>query len=299
MDSTPLTYQKLNGPYWTLAIEWQFYMLLPFLALGLSWIARRRRLQQRVWIVPLCLLGLMVWAVSSRYWGGYLSAHPSVTFLVSRRVLNVALFFLYGTSGKYLEDFAIGMLISFCYVLSRQASPLHPLTQHIRRSTWWLWGAGLIWLLFVSMWHLNTWFPGTVPFFNPASTLYGWFSELSLSLGFGLCITAILFGPTDLKRLFEWSPLRWVGMISYSLYIWHLPILIFFFDSLHLRDIIRSWNPLMAYSLYWLCAALIIIPFSYLFYRVIEQPWIRLGDRLREKKREKAREVECINGKVA
>lgn len=34
MDSLPLTYQKINGPFWTLAVEWQFYLLLPFLALG-------------------------------------------------------------------------------------------------------------------------------------------------------------------------------------------------------------------------------------------------------------------------
>jgi peptidoglycan/LPS O-acetylase OafA/YrhL len=287
MDSTPLTYQKLNGPYWTLAIEWQFYMLLPFLALGLSWIVRRCAVQQRVWVVPLCLLGLMAWGVSSRYWGGYLATHPSVTFLVPRQALDVALFFLYGTGGKYLEDFAVGMLISFCYVLSRQASPLHTLTQSIRRYTWWLWGAGMLWLLLVSVWHLNRWFPGTVPVFNPVSTLYDWFSELSLSLGFGLCITAILFGPAELKCLFEWTPLRWVGSISYSLYIWHLPVLSFFFYTLHISDVIRNWNPLLAYSIYWLCAALVIIPFSYVLYRFVERPWMQLGNRLNTNLRSK------------
>jgi peptidoglycan/LPS O-acetylase OafA/YrhL len=300
MDSTPLTYQKINGPYWTLAIEWQFYMLLPFLALGLNWIARRYARERRVWIVPLCLLGLMAWGVSSRYWGGYLMAHPSVTFLIPRPVLNVTLFFLYGTGGKYLEDFAVGMLISFCYVLSRQASPLHTLTQHIRRYTWWLWGTGLVWLLVVSLWHLNRWFPNTVPLFNPVSTSYDWFSELSLSLGFGLCITAILFGPAELKRLFEWRPLRWLGSISYSLYIWHLPILIFFFYSLHIRDIIRNWNPLLAYSIYWLCAVFVIIPFSYVLYRVVELPGMRVGDKLRKKQvRKEVSEHEQAGRKVA
>ena len=300
MDSTPLTYQKLNGPYWTLAIEWQFYMLLPFLALGLSWIARRYAVERRVWIVPLCLLGLMVWGVLSRYWGGYLATHLSVTFFVPRQVLNVASFFLYGTNGKFLEDFAVGMLISFCYALSRQASPLHTFTQSMRCYTWWLWGTGILWLLFVSLWHLNRWFPDTVPFFNPVSISYDWFSELSLSLGFGLCITAILFGPVELKRLFEWRPLRWLGSISYSLYIWHLPILGFFFSSLHIRDVIRSWNPLLAYSLYWLYAALVIIPFSYVLYRVVERPWMWLGERLGKKEvRGEVSEHEHVRRKVA
>ena len=89
-------------------------------------------------------------------------------------------------------------------------------TRRVRPYTWWLWGTGLLWLLIVSLWHLNRWFPNTVPLFNPVSTFYDWFSELSLSLGFGLCITAILFGSGELKRLFEWRPLRWLGSISYS-----------------------------------------------------------------------------------
>jgi peptidoglycan/LPS O-acetylase OafA/YrhL len=32
MDSSPKTWQQLDGPFWTLAIEWQFYILLPLIA---------------------------------------------------------------------------------------------------------------------------------------------------------------------------------------------------------------------------------------------------------------------------
>src|SRR5579859_666415 len=41
MDSSAQTFRQLNGPYWTLAVEWQFYMLLPLLALGLLLLVRR------------------------------------------------------------------------------------------------------------------------------------------------------------------------------------------------------------------------------------------------------------------
>ncbi|WP_322480936.1 acyltransferase, partial [Thermogemmatispora sp.] len=41
MDSTPETFRKINGPYWTLAIEWQFYLLLPLLSLGIFLLLRR------------------------------------------------------------------------------------------------------------------------------------------------------------------------------------------------------------------------------------------------------------------
>lgn len=278
MDATPLTYQKINGPFWTLAVEWQFYMLLPFLALGFRWAVFR--ISERRWCVILtCLIGLVAWGLFSRYWGLYFSQHPTESVLVPRSVLNVILFFTYGTTGKYLEDFAIGMLISFCYVLSRQAAPEHPLSVRLRRSSYWLWGAGIIWLLCVSIWHLDNWFYNTLPFLNRFSALYDWLGEISLSLGFGMCILAILFGSIDLKRLFEWRPLRWLGLISYSLYIWHLPLLEDFKGHLRpLQDL--GWSNYTLYGLLLACAFLIVVPFSYAVYRWIEAPWIQIAGRV-------------------
>ena len=61
MDSTSQTYQAINGPFWTLAIEWQFYMLLPLLALGFAFLLRRQAPQRRVWVLMFCLAALVVW----------------------------------------------------------------------------------------------------------------------------------------------------------------------------------------------------------------------------------------------
>src|SRR5437762_1160836 len=41
MDSSYATFKQLNPPFWTLAIEWQYYMLLPLLALGIRLVAWR------------------------------------------------------------------------------------------------------------------------------------------------------------------------------------------------------------------------------------------------------------------
>ncbi|HAT45720.1 MAG TPA: hypothetical protein DCS90_11535, partial [Ktedonobacter sp.] len=35
MDSSDATFKQLNAPFWTLAVEWQYYMLLPVLVLGM------------------------------------------------------------------------------------------------------------------------------------------------------------------------------------------------------------------------------------------------------------------------
>ena len=102
--------------------------------------------------------------------------------------------------------------------------------------------------------------------------------KLGFALGFGMCVTAILFGSAELKHPFAWWPLRWIGLISYSLYIWHLPILHAFYA--YIVPFIQSWSNVTVYSLYWLCVGLLIIPFSYLFYRWIEQPWMKVADKM-------------------
>src|SRR6185312_4510269 len=93
MDSTRATFQQLNGPFWTLAVEWQFYLLLPWIALGIYLVVRRIRSEKRLWAVVGCLLAMIGWGLFSRALGSYLMANPTVTFLVPRGVLNVVLFF--------------------------------------------------------------------------------------------------------------------------------------------------------------------------------------------------------------
>jgi len=276
MDTTPTTFQKINGPFWTLAIEAQFYMLLPLLALGFSWIVRRGTVRRRLVTLGLCLMGMIIWGVSSRYWGPYLTAHPEAV-PVPRPILNVALFFLYGFAGKYLEDFAIGMLVSTCYVLLQKPDVIPGFVAFLRRHNQWLWGLGIFCLFFMAV-------EGAFPmlaFLRPFLDAQRPFCELGFAIGYGLCVAGLLFGPIDFKPLLESIALRWIGLISYSLYIWHLPILLWFLQ--YVLPAVQKWNDVIAYVVFWLCVVLLIVPFCYLFYRCIEQPWINIGSKVTRK----------------
>ena len=284
MDATPATYQKLSGPFWTLAIEWQFYMLLPLLALAFRGIVLRIPRQKRWLALVGCLVGMLLWGVATRFWGAYYIANPTETLLVSRPALQVILFFVYGMAGKFLEDFAVGMLLSMLFVLSRQASSNHPLSKCLGRASQWLWGLGLLWLSFLALWHFHNWFRLSMLFFSPVDTFYTPLSELLLALGFGLCIAALLFGSDYLRKPLEWRPMRWIGSISYSMYIWHLTILILYFQYVLKPLLEKGINHSILYGLFLLYIPLLVLPFSYIMYVIVESPGIRLSAALYKKK---------------
>ncbi len=295
MDSTPQTWQQINGPFWTLATEWQFYMLLPLIAFCFSRMIKRfsSSPQQRLKAVLGCCVGLITCGLLIRGFGVYYQRHPNMDILVPHPVVNFILFFTFGVQGKYLEIFALGMIVSACYVFAQHAELGSALKAYLQRLSYWIWGAGIIMLVCLALWQAQAETDRdatpnftALNFLQPLKSLYAWFGEPTAGVGYALCILAILFGSPVLKWLFETRFLRWIGMLSYGLYMWHLNLLLYFYGAVHpyLSRIEGIFGKGGADVVLWAFIWAVVVPFCYIFYKVIEEPGIRLGARLTARK---------------
>jgi peptidoglycan/LPS O-acetylase OafA/YrhL len=273
MDSAYSTYQSIDGPLWTLAVEWQFYVLLPILALGLRYIVQHGSQQRRLTILALALLGLILWGLGTHYWGRSWQMNPTQPRWIPEPLHHLIMFFVYGQSGKYLEDFAIGMLVCLVYVLSQQ-EPQHRLAYLCKKYSYLIWANGILWLFFAVIWPYTILLGPLVPYIGA----HNWLNEIPYAVGFGLCGIAMLLGSSALRAPFEWRPTRWLGKLSYDLYIWHIPFITLFYTSI--LPMFSFHNPYLLYASFWLWIVCVVMLFGYIFYNVIERPGIKLGNKI-------------------
>lgn len=111
---------------------------------------------------------------------------------------------------------------------------------------------------------------------NSNNLCYTLFFSPLICIGFGfLILTNILYKKTQ-KNVFNTFPLVSVGLISYSVYLYHVGVQFAVFNRLHLDRYISNWS-LMAFL-----NALIALPFvlltSAVMYFLVEKPsiqWLR------------------------
>jgi peptidoglycan/LPS O-acetylase OafA/YrhL len=109
-----------------------------------------------------------------------------------------------------------------------------------------------------------------------------WTNEFAFALCYGYLVTAVLLNPASgwLTRLFSWTPLRWLGLISYSLYIWHRPLTLIL--AANVGQYFQRLHPVLTMSLFWLTAFMVTVVFCFFLFVLIEKPGMRLSEQLRQ-----------------
>jgi peptidoglycan/LPS O-acetylase OafA/YrhL len=239
----PTTVGLYNGALWTIVIELHFYILLPLLAWAAARLAGRS-----VRGAAIVIGGLLLASVAFRVFAVIIPGRPF------RDPVSMSL-----PANFYL--IASGMLVA----LAREAWDRRPawVRGALARADVWLLAAIPFWLAFVYDYKLQ-------PLF-----------AISCFLVLGAFVLPLQ--PTRVGGFLDWRPLAFLGLASYSLYIWQVPILeaigrwnVPVIDPLitHVQDLLgSSYLGLMVVCMP-LCIAAALLSF-----KLIEEPALRLRRR--------------------
>lgn len=236
---TPVTSASLsiNGALWTLALEAQFYLLLPLLAplfARAPWRTAAALLAAAIawhWLAANSLDGVVAWmrAIEPRW---------NITEPGARHLLGTQL-------PAYLGHFAAGMLAGRAWMDWRG----HPPTRAASAA----WIAGAI-VALVVLWTLHA----------PGNWILGpWTWIVALAALATVFVALIARGVPLARPLLANRPLAFVGRISYSAYLYHLPLLLLW--NAYAPD---ARGSLLGFPLY--LAAVMAV--AWLSYRRVELP---------------------------
>jgi peptidoglycan/LPS O-acetylase OafA/YrhL len=172
--------------FWSLAVEEQFYLAWPWLIVTAAVISYRRGRQR---LTTAAVLGLVtVLSLAASLW--MTAADPA---------------FAYFATPARAWEFGAGGLAVF-------------VRQHVqqgRTST----RVALQWLgVFLIL--------GSAGALDAGSPFPGWLALVPVAGTSAVLLAGDVRGPVSLAAPVSWRPVQWVGDISYSLYLWHWPLLI-------------------------------------------------------------------------
>jgi peptidoglycan/LPS O-acetylase OafA/YrhL len=251
---------SLNEPFWTLAVEVHFYLVLPFLMLAL------RRLSPRV-----ALAGALILAVSA-----YVANRELVSFLLARDQWPIQFtlvwpfsvyisgpqsFVLTYSTLAHLTFFLIGVVIAAAYpAFSARCGARQYLGSWMAEALFWFSAAAVFVVL-------------STPLDDALQLPFGRYNWPYIPLLLALLIV-VTPHTRFAQRVLEWRPLWALGVISYGIYIFHYPIL-------RAGEQLMRWGGLDV-SAYWpvfagtsFGATVIVSVMSYL---LLERPimrWVR------------------------
>jgi peptidoglycan/LPS O-acetylase OafA/YrhL len=239
-------------PFWTLSHEWWFYL---FMMAAAGWL----RSAQWVWIVGgmIAVAFLARLGQVERWWEWKLQAkHPLCV----------------------LDQFAFGILAAVLTERHRTFFARHRVLVNSLAVT----GLVIVVLGCAAYWRLveradagelsAARLGGRVDerFFRSRGLML-WFSP-GLAVGLAMVLAALWVRPRELGDWLRFTPLPWMGRVSYSTYLWHAPIVFCIAYALRQAPPESPWTD--RWFAWWAAVAL-IYGFSAVGFRLFEQPWLR------------------------
>lgn len=257
------------GQLWTLTIEVSFYLLLPVLVV---FFVRYR------WLIsfPVIVVIAFGWLYLSKHSLGpligflqnYLMASPldaaAVRWILSKQLPG------------QLIHFSLGMILANLFVRVQlgmaRGRLLRIITHPWAGKAYFVVGvattiAGMQWVSTVASRYGYAYAKLVT---EPGARVAYYFAEVPFAFTFTLIIAGLAFGGPGLQAAFGFTPLRLIGILGYSIYLWHVPVLYLFsaFPS------VAALPPPQRFAVTLAAASATLLLLSAGFYLAVEKPFI-------------------------
>lgn len=237
---------QVNGVYWTLFCEVAFYLTLPFLA---------RALSGRRWVVGIPALLAASWLYKAVVISALAPPGP-------RAELRQALEQFPGV----LDQFVVGMLAALVWVaLERRGVQLRAATCATIAVVALAAIPTLLWVLQDVVTPSHYWAGDGAAGWLPLVLL-----KPLLSLAAAAAIVGVCASDNVVTRVLELGPLRYLGAVSFGVYLWHLPLSKLLGPALPLRD-----HQLRHFALALVVVGLAALGWAALSHQFVEKPFLR------------------------
>jgi peptidoglycan/LPS O-acetylase OafA/YrhL len=263
-----LDFFSINGVYWSLAIEIQFYLMLPVVCLIAARAFQSRKTSSTAPVIT-CVLAMLIIGLVSRWTELRFLRHYYESFQDQNQdhVLFRSLF-------SYLDLFAFGMAAALWQLSdSRIFSPGFLQNRYFRIM--------LILLGIAGFFAANDWVTIAGGWQSPPTVHFGVLFDPLLCGSLALLLLCIVTAKNGGPAWLQLKPLRYIGEISYSLYLYHAGVEFFIF-KFHLFHT-WSWNYMTAAN-----AAVCLLPslaVAAVMYYLVEKPSLNLVAKIRDSKR--------------
>jgi peptidoglycan/LPS O-acetylase OafA/YrhL len=234
--------QPQLGTWWTLPVEFGFYLVLP-------WLARLYAPRRWAWLL---LPVVLAWA-----WRAFWLARGPLDYVTVGWIDHLP--------GR-IDQFALGMLAAYAWVRARAAGRIPtPRAANLAFAV-----AATAFVALPALLYLDGRVePNELPSLHWA--VLPWHTLASVAVA--VLLVACAAGAPLARRTLEARPLQWLGQVSYSLYLWHLPAVSWVLAQSGGKVDAREFWP------YFAACLLLSLGLAVLSWWSIERPALRLAHR--------------------
>jgi peptidoglycan/LPS O-acetylase OafA/YrhL len=238
---------SINGVYWTLPIEFSFYLVLPVVFLTI------RKIGWAGFTLSLILLVL-----SYKFTVHYFTLGQPVAYRV----------WIFGQLAGKMDLFACGIYAAFLY------KKYHLVISTLRYKHMLEWGLIIAGLTGINIMIFFMQKIGGV-YWNGHWSLFVW--DATTGVMIMLLILGITLNGRLTRMVFANKFILFIGTISYSIYLWHLIIIKMFLDNATVTHYLSANTPLISVGSLLLAIAPITLIIAILSYFYVEEPSMKLG----------------------